>query len=107
MWDLIVIGVLYVLSLALFRWLGGFGAAGYAFVINLLRFKIAISSRVRVIKLPSARALINSRRCISNRIGRRTERWLAGAMISLRRIIRKLNVGRVICHASIVADPCR
>jgi len=31
MWDLIVIGVLYVLSLALFRWLGGFGAAGDAF----------------------------------------------------------------------------
>ena len=31
MWDLIVIGILYVLSVALFRWLGGFGAAGDAF----------------------------------------------------------------------------
>jgi hypothetical protein len=31
MWDLIVIGILYVLSVALFRSLGGFGAAGDAF----------------------------------------------------------------------------
>jgi hypothetical protein len=31
MWDLVVIGILYVLSVGLFRWLGGFGAAGDAF----------------------------------------------------------------------------
>ena len=31
MWDLIVIAILYVLSVGLFRWLGGFGAAGDAF----------------------------------------------------------------------------
>jgi len=31
MWDLLVIGILYVLSVGLFRWLGGFGAAGDAF----------------------------------------------------------------------------
>ena len=30
MWDLVVIGILYVLSVGLFRWLGGFGAAGDA-----------------------------------------------------------------------------
>ena len=31
MWDLVVIAVLYVLAVGLFRWLGGFNAAGDAF----------------------------------------------------------------------------